>query len=418
MFKRLLSLFRRDPASEQRAVSYSGGHPRDPALVDWYAVAESSSGVNVTENTALNFSAVFRAVQLISGCVSTLPLHLYERDGDARKRAEHPLDYLLNDEPNDEMDASTFRETLQGHVLTWGNGYAEIVRDGADRPVALYPLSPDLVRPKRANGVLLYEVTKDGGGTKTLTADNVLHIYGLGYDGLVGYSPIRIARQSIGLGMAAEEFGARFFGNGTHLGGIIERPAGVFWSDDGAKRFKSDFANWHQGVGKSHKVAVLEDGMQYKKLGLPPNEAQFLETRKFQVTEIARWYGIPPHLLYDLERSTFSNIEQQGIEFLTYSLRYWLKKWERAIKRSLLSKEERQRYYAEHVTDDLVRADIKTRYDAYNIAVAGGWLSVNDVRRKENEPPVGGGDEYRKPLNMTDIKQPPTQAASKETDKE
>lgn len=397
---------------EKRATSATLGPPRDPLLASWFGQgSQTAAGVSVTESTAMNFSAVYRAVSLISSSVSTLPLHVYETlpDGERQPAKDHPLDYLLNEEPNPEMDAATFRETVQGHVLTWGNGYAEIERGGGNQPLALHPLAPDCVTPKRIGGKLFYEVRSSNGNSRDLPAESILHIPGLGYDGLVGYSPVRMACQSIGLGMAAEEFGARFFGKGTHLGGIITRPVQTPWKDDAAKRFRSDFAAWHEGVGKSHKIAVLEDGMQWQKLGIPPNEAQFLETRKFQVTEIARWYGIPPHLLYDLDRATFSNIEQQGIEFLTYCLRYWLKKWERCVKRSLLSTADKPRYYVEHVTDDLVRADISARYNAYNLGRTGGWLSINDIRRRENMNPVPGGDVYLQPLNMTQADKPAAQ---------
>jgi HK97 family phage portal protein len=391
-------------ALEPRAQAISGG-PRDPVIKEFLLGPNyrgDTAGISVTEHTALNFSAVYRAVHLIASSVCTLPLHVYERIGEDRKRAEHPLESVLNDEPNPEMDAATFRETLTGHVLTWGNGYAEIEYDNAGRVLHLWPMAPDRVTPERAGGTLVYKLRLADGGQKTLTRDRVLHLCGLGFDGVVGYSPVRMAAQSIGLGLAAEEFGATFFGKGTHLGGIIARPKDTPWKDEAARRFRDDFTNFHAGLGKSHKVAVLEDGMSWQALGVPPEEAQFLETRKFQVTEIARWFGVPPHKLYDLERSTNNNIEHQGIEWLSDTLSYWLGKWERAIKRSLFSPDEKRRYYAEHVTDAIVRADIAARYAAYSVGRAGGWLNVNEIRRKENMPPIEGGEVYLQPLNMSE----------------
>lgn len=400
MIEGLLRLFGYEP----RAYATAGVHPSAPIVADYFNYGrETDAGLCVTEFTALNFSAVFRAVSLVSSSVAGLPLHVYEKvSGDERRQAEeHPLDYLLNDEPNPEMDAATFRETLQAHVLTWGNGYAYKEYANSGELLYLWPISPDRVAVKRKpGGELVYEIRQDSGTFKELPASKVFHLAGLGYDGLIGYSPIALGRQCIGLGLAAETFGARFFGKGTHLGGIITRPPATPWKDDAARRFRDDFRSWHEGLSKSHKIAVLEDGMSWVKLGVPPNEAQFLETRKFQVTEIARWYGVPPHMLYDLERSTNNNIEHQGLEFLNFCLRPWLRKWELAVKRSLLSEPDRKRYYVEHVTEQIVKADLAARYAAYNTGRQGGWLSINDIRKRENLSAIPGGDTYLEPLNM------------------
>lgn len=419
---------------ERRAARLAGGHPRDPALSSFCSVgADNEAGVNVNETTAMNLAAVFRAVSILSSSISNLPLRMFENigsdlsgDEDRQLAPNHPLDAILNDEPNPEMDAATFRETLQGHVLTWGNGYAEKELTGGNELLYLWPLSPDCVKVTRSGRELIYKVRRDNGTEDSLPADRMFHIAGLGYDGLVGYSVLTKARQAIALGIAAETFGARFFGKGTNIGGIIQRPLGAKWKDDAATRFRTDFANWHQGLGKSHRVAVLEDGMTFQRLGVNPDDAQFLETRKFQVTEIARWFGVPPHLLYDLDRSTNNNIEQQGLEFLTYSLGYWLNKWERAVKRCLIPTENRRKYFAAHVTDQLLRADITARYTAYNTGRQGGWLSINDIRRRENMPPIKNGDTYLEPLNMTpagaqaaaggDATTPKTKAADNEAE--
>lgn len=391
---------------QRRALAYAGGHPRDPALAAMIGAGrETEAGVSVTEATAMNLAAVFRAVSIVSGSTSRLPFHVFEYMEDEqqnRKPArDYPLDKILNDEPNPEMDSATFRETLQHNVQLGGNGYAERELNGAGELLYLWPLEPDRVRVERKNGKLWYKVRRSDGTEDTLPSDRIFHLAGLGYDGLVGYSVVSMARQAIALGIAAETFGARFFGKGTHLGGVVQRPVGAKWKDDAAERFRKDFASWHEGLGKSHRIAVLEDGMTFQRLGVTPEDAQFLDTRKFQVTEIARWFGVPPHLLYDLDRSTNNNIEQQGLEFLTYSLGYWLNKWERAVKRQLIPEYDRAKYFAEHVTDSLVKADITSRYAAYNTGRQGGWLSINDIRRRENMPPIPDGDTYLEPLNMS-----------------
>lgn len=365
------------------------------------AIAKTSAGISVNEDTALNYTAVYRAVSLISSVVATLPIHVYRRISDSERErvADHPLEKLLNVAPNAEMDAVSYRETMQAHILTWGNSYSEIIRLGNMPVMSLEPLSPKQIKPVLEKGRIVYEFKTETGQTQKIPAERIFHLKNLG-DGLVGWSPVRRAREAIGLGMAAEQFGSTFFGNGTVLSGLLKHPGRL--SEMASKRLRANFEGIHQGTDRAHKVGLLEEGMDWVQLGVEPEAAQFLETRKLQVTEVARIFGIPPHLLGDLERATFSNIEHQGIEFLIYCLRYWLVKWEKTIERSLFTDEDRrQNLYVEHVPDALLRADTKSRFEAYQLGRNGGWLSVNDIRKKENDNGIGPeGDIYLVPANM------------------
>lgn len=382
--------------------SLSENPAKDPALAALFGYSPVSSGVNVSEDKALNFSAVWRAVSLISGSLASLPLHLYRRKDDGRDRADsHPVAKILRN-PNPEMSAMVFRETLQAHVLTWGNAYAEIVRSGGGRPIALVPIAPNRVRVERdAQRNVVYRVGNPDGTATTLQHDEMLHVPGLGFDGLVGYSVIRRARESIGLGLATEQFGAAFFGNGAWPGIVAEYPGKL--TKEAIARLRESWNLQHMGPDNAHKFSVLEEGMKVSKgMSIPPDDAQFLETRKFQVVEIARWFGVAPHKLMDLERATFSNIEHQALEYLQDTLRPWLVRWEQECDRKLLMDGERDTYYCEHLVDALLTVDIAARYNAYAVARNWGWLSADDVRRKENMNalPDGQGEIYLIPANM------------------
>lgn len=387
---------------EERAQKIAFGHPRDPVLKALFmGGSESASGIDVDEYVAMNFSAVFRAISIIAGVVRTLPLRIFERGtNDARKLAAmHPSDTLLNFAPNDEMDSGTFRETLTAHAASWGNGYAEIERLKSGRPHKCHVVLPHLVTPRRVNRMLKYSVRTSGGGEKTVDAGDMLHIHGLGYDGLVGYSVVRHAADSIGLGLATERFGARLFKNGARPSGALTVPKSL--DEEDIKRVR---ASWEAMLAAENQLrtAILEEGMTWQSLGIPPEDAQFLETRKFSVVEIARWFGIPPHLLFELDRATFSNIESQGLDFLMFCMGPWLDRWERPVNRVLLGATEQRTHYAEHNVNRLVRPDIAGRNASYTAGRNGGWLSVNDIRRAENMDPIGPeGDVYLQPLNMT-----------------
>jgi HK97 family phage portal protein len=377
----------------------------DKELVRYYGGgAKNSAGVPVNEQTALTYAAFWAAVSIISSDVASLPLILYKRgqQGGKERHTSHKLYKILHDEPNPEMSSVTFRETLQGHALTWGNGYAEIQRDGANGVKALWPITPDRVTVFRDERTLevRYRVARAGGGEVEIPARDMLHVPGFGFDGLTGYSVVGTARESLGLGIATERFGATFFGNGSTFGGVLQHPQVL--GAEGAKSLRDSIAGMHQGVERSHKFLVLEEGMTYQRLGIPPNDAQFLETRKFQIAEIARWFQIPPHKLGDLERATFSNIEEQNLDYYTATLRKWLVRWEQEINRKLISPLERNIQFAEHMIDGLLRGDIARRYSAYATGRQWGWLSVDDIRERENMNPLddGSGKSYLVPSNM------------------
>jgi HK97 family phage portal protein len=378
-----------------------------PGWVEKWARGDTTAGVGVDEESALTYIAVYTCIQILSETLASLPLITYKRlKGGGKERAQDFYLYpILHDMANPEMTAYKFRETLMGHAASWGNGYAQIISNQAGQVMELWPLRPDKMTVKRVNGQLqyIYRLTEpDGQGKleRTFPAYQIFHLPGLGFDGITGYSPIAMARQAIGLGLAAEEFGARFFGNDARPGIVLQHP-GIL-SDKAYKNLKDSWEEEHQGVHKSHKPMILEEGTTFKEIGIPPEEAQFLATRKFQVQEIARLYRIPPHMLADLEKSSYASIEQQGLEFVTYTLLPWAVRWEQCIYKYLLTPEQRKSYFAEHLMDVLMRGDIKSRYDAYHIARLDGWMNVDEIREKENMNPLedGQGQVYLVPLNM------------------
>lgn len=373
----------------------------------------TTSGKNVNEFTAMQTTAVYSCVRILSEALASLPLHIYRYKEDGKERIyNHSLFHILHDEPNSEMTSFVFRETLMSHLLIWGNAYAQIIRDGAGRVVALYPLLPNKIEVGRdKNGELfyIYSRTSDENpnfkdyGNVVLRKQDVLHIPGLGFDGLVGYSPIAMAKNAVGMTIACEEYGASFFANGANPGGVLEHP-GVLKDP---KKVRDSWNEVYRGTNNAHKVAVLEEGMKYQQIGIPPEEAQFLETRKFQINEIARLYRIPPHMVGDLEKSSFSNIEQQSLEFVKYTLGPWVIRWEQALQRSLLLPREKNDYFIKLNVDGLLRGDYQSRMNGYSIGRQNGWLSSNDIREMEDMNPIAndeGGDLYLINGNMTKLK--------------
>lgn len=377
-----------------------------------FLFGRSTSGKPVNERTAMQTTAVYACVRILSEAVASLPLNLYRYTDTGKERVyDHPLYHVLHDEPNEEMTSFVFRETLMSHLLIWGNAYAQIIRDGRGQVLALYPLLPDKMQVDRAeNGELYYIYSRNSEenpnfketGDIILRKDEVLHIPGLGFDGLIGYSPIAMAKNAVGMTIATEEYGASFFANGATPGGVLEHP-GVL--KDPAKVRDS----WHSVYGGSKnagKVAVLEEGMKYQQIGIPPEEAQFLETRKFQINEIARMYRIPPHMVGDLEKSSFSNIEQQSLEFVKYTLDPWVCRWEQAMMKDLLLPQEKKDYFIKLNVDGLLRGDYQSRMNGYSVARQNGWMSANDIRELEDMnpiPPEDGGDLYLVNGSMTKL---------------
>lgn len=363
----------------------------------------SSSGKSVNEKTALQTTAVYACVRILAETIALLPLHTYRTSPNGKeKAATHPLYYLLHSEPNPEMTSFVFRETLMGHLLLWGNAYAQIIRNGRGTVMALYPLLPNKMLVNRTDqGILYYQYEKDG-QTYFLSSQDVLHIPGLGFDGLIGYSPIGMAKNAIGMAIATEEYGAKFFANGANPGGVLEHPGVV---KDPA-RVRDSWNAVYQGSGNAHRVAVLEEGMKFQSIGIPPEQAQFLETRKFQLNEIARIFRIPPHMIGDLEKSSFSNIEQQSLEFVMYTLDPWVVRWEQAMQRALLSEGEKRQYFVKFNVDGLLRGDYQSRMNGYAVGRQNGWLSSNDIRELENLNRISteeGGDLYLINGNMTKL---------------
>lgn len=380
-----------------------------PAYVSNWGGWDTTTGVDVTPDRALQLTAVYACVRILAESIASLPLHLYRRlDGGGKERAiTHPLYNLLHSLPNPEMTAYNLRETLTGHLALRGNCYSEIEYSGGGQVLALWPLRPDKVEEiKRENGRLVYGYRlpeKVGGELKWLDQRLVLHVRTFGNNGIIGYSPIQYARNAIGLGMATEQYGGEFFGNGAQPGGVLEHPQSL--SDKAYGRLKESWEKRHQGLDKSHRIAILEEGMKYHEISVSPDDAQFLETRKFQTNEIARLYRIPPHMIADLDKATFSNIEHLSIQFVVQTLYPYLVNWEQEISRSLLSDSERKAFFAEHLVTGLLRGDVKSRYEAYHMARQDGWLSANDIRELENMNPIEGGDVYLVPLNMVPANQ-------------
>lgn len=373
----------------------------------------TTSGKTVNERTALQTTAVYACVRILSETIASLPLHVYRyTEGGKAKDTEHVLYTLLHDEPNPDMTSFVFRETLMSHLLIWGNAYAQILRDRSGQVIGLYPLLPDQMSVHRSEKGKLYYVYNryeednpnfQEKGSIVLSQEEVLHIPGLGFDGLIGYSPIALAKNAVGMTLACEEYGASFFGNGANPGGVLEHP-GIL-KDPG--KVRDSWNAVYQGTRNAHKVAVLEEGMSYKQIGIPPEEAQFLETRKFQINEIARLFRIPPHMVGDLEKSSFSNIEQQSLEFVKYTLDPWVVRFEQALKKSLLLPEEKKTHFIKFNVDGLLRGDYQSRMNGYAIGRQNGWLSTNDIRELEELNPISpeeGGDLYLINGNMTKLK--------------
>lgn len=355
-----------------------------------FGVEQSTAGVNVNEQTAMRNVAVFACIRILAETPASLPLLVYHRlaNGGKERAYNHPTYPVLHDMANPEMTAMTLRETVQGHAVSWGNGYAYIVRENGWAK-ELWPLLPNKTKPERIRGELVYRASLSNGEQRILDPNDVLHIPGFGFDGLKGYSPIQLAKEAIGLGLAAEEFGSRFFGQGTNLGGVVEHPNKL--GQQAHENLKSSLAQKYQGLGKSHLLLILEEGMKYQKIGVDPDSAQFLETRKYQVADIARLFRIPPHMIADLEHATFSNIEHQSIDFVVHTLRPWLVRWEQAINYKLFTPSERKHYFAEHMVDGLLRGDAKSRAEALSTLRQNGIISADEWRAIENMNPQEGG---------------------------
>ena len=375
---------------------HSRDKPRDAiSTAPSFYFGSSGAGKSVTVSSAIQMSTVYACVRVIAETIASLPLHVYEAtDKGNMKATEHPLYHVLHDEPNLEMTSFILRETMLSHLLLWGNSYCQIIRSGRTQVIGLYPLMPDHMEVDRdSSGNLKYTYTTSEGRTVLLSADDVLHIPGLGFDGVMGYSPIALERNAIGLGLAAEEYGGKFFANGARPSGVLTHPNTV----KDPKRLRDSWNTAYGGSANANKVCILEEGMTYAPISIPNSEAQFLETRKFQVEEICRIFRVPPHLVCNLDRATFSNIEHSSIDFAVHTIRPWLVRIEQAINRALFSDQEKARFFVRFNIDGLMRGDYKSRMEGYAIARQNGWMSSNDIRELENLNPLtdeDGGNAY------------------------
>ena len=364
----------------------------------------TNSGERVDEKSALQIATVYACVRLLAETIASLPLHLYRftEKGDGKERAtDHPLYKILYRQANPEMTSFSFREAMMMHLLLWGNAYAQIVRDGKNGILGLYPLLPENVEIDRAeNGDLFYtyhaytdEVPGEHNKDIIFQRDEILHIPGLGFNGLVGFSPIAMMKNALGTTLAVEKYGSSFFRNGAQPAGVLEHP-GVLKDP---QKIRDNWMNAYGGANNAHKVAVLEEGMAYKPISLPPEDSQFLSTREFGVEEICRIFRVPPHMVQDLKRATFNNIEHQSIDFVMHTIMPWLVRIEQAIIKDVLIEEEQDTYFPKFNVDGLMRGDYKSRMDGYAVGFSNGFLSPNDIRRLENMdliPAEEGGDDY------------------------
>jgi HK97 family phage portal protein len=388
------------PRALERFMGRKFGLRRLPATDDfWYTRLYDSStvaGISITEDTALSFSAVYACVKRLAESVGSLPLPIYRRtEGGREKDVKNPLYRILHDQSNSEMTAKQYRQAVITSMALWGNSYSFIERSITGEVLGLWPMNPAQIEVDRnGEGRVIYIWRPSNGGRRVFQAEDILHPRLFSIDGLVGLSPIAQAREVIGLGLAEQAYGARLFSNDARPGGVLEHPGHL--DDEIHGRLKRSWEETHRGLHNAWKVAILEEGMKWSTVGMPAKDAEFIAARKLSVTEICRFYGMPPHMIQDLERSTFSNIEQQGIEFVTYTLMPWTVEIEQEITAKLMSGP----VYAEFTLNALLRGDTESRYKAYAIGRQWGWLSANDVRTMENLNRIEGGDEYMVPLNM------------------
>jgi len=388
LFGRIIGAFRSSPNNPSTSLA-------NPA--SWmFDGAASKTGIAITEDSAMRLSAVFGAVRVISETIASLPWEVKQDAGDSTRSASaHPINKLIH-HPNGMMTDFNFREVCQAHLCLHGNAFIAIRRNEAGQPVKLIPVHPDRVEVKVYKDEKFYTIDQ---GKETFDDTEMIHILGLSFDGIIGKSVIEAARESIGLGLAADQFGGSFFGNGANVSAVLTHPGKL--SDEAYKRLMASWARRYSGLDNAHKTAILEEGMNLQKVSISPQESQFLETRKFGVEDIARFFRIPLAYLGSLENSsTRANIEEQGIQFQRNTILPWVKRWEAEFNRKLFPGQED--YFIRMNMDGLLRGDISSRYSSYATARQWGWLSVNDIRKHESLDPIDGGNVYLQPLNMVE----------------
>ena len=388
LFGRIIGAFRASPNNPSTSLA-------NPA--SWmFDDAASKTGIAVTEDSAMRLSAVFGAVRVISETIASLPWEVKQDAGDSTRSASaHPINKLIH-HPNGMMTDFNFREVCQAHLCLHGNAFIAIRRNEAGQPVKLIPVHPDRVEVKVYKDEKFYNIDQ---GKETFDDTEMIHILGLSFDGIIGKSVIEAARESIGLGLAADQFGGSFFGNGANVSAVLTHPGRL--SDEAYKRLMASWQRRYSGLDNAHKTAILEEGMNLQKVSISPQESQFLETRKFGVEDIARFFRIPLAYLGSLENSsTRANIEEQGIQFQRNTVLPWVKRWEAEFNRKVFPGQED--YFIRMNMDGLLRGDISSRYSSYAVARQWGWLSVNDIRKHESLEPIDGGDIYLQPMNMVE----------------
>ena len=388
LFGRIIGAFRSSPNTPSTSLA-------NPA--SWmFDGAASKTGIAITEDSAMRLSAVFGAVRVISETIASLPWEVKQDAGDSTRSASaHPINKLIH-HPNGMMTDFNFREVCQAHLCLHGNAFIAIRRNEAGQPVKLIPVHPDRVEVKVYKDEKFYTIDQ---GKETFDDTEMIHILGLSFDGIIGKSVIEAARESIGLGLAADQFGGSFFGNGANVSAILTHPGRL--SDEAYKRLMASWARRYSGLDNAHKTAILEEGMNLQKVSISPQESQFLETRKFGVEDIARFFRIPLAYLGSLENSsTRANIEEQGIQFQRNTVLPWVNRWEAEFNRKLFPGQED--YFIRMNMDGLLRGDISSRYSSYAVARQWGWMSVNDIRKHESLEPIDGGDIYLQPMNMVE----------------
>ena len=391
------------PRKQQETVPDISNNVRDSGQI--FVFGKSDSGEVVNERSSMQIATVYACVRLLAESVAGLPLHLYQYTDEAeqnkKKAKEHPLYKILYRQPNDEMSSFTFRETMMTHLLLWGNAYAQIIRDGRNNVLGLYPLQPDQMevdRDKQGRIIYIYhaysdDVPKLQNKDYIFRSDEIFHVPGLGFNGLIGFSPIAMMKNALGSAIAVEKYGSAFFKNGAQPAGVLEHPGTL----KNPERIRENWSDVYGGPQNAHKVAVLEEGMQYKAISLPPEDSQFLSTRQFGVNEICRIFRVPPHMVQDLTHATFSNIEHQSIDYVVYTLTPWLSRFEQAITKDLLLPSEQDTIFPRFNVDGLLRGDYASRSSGYASGISNGYLSPNDVRRLENMdliPAEKGGESY------------------------
>lgn len=372
----------------------------DAAIKELFNIKSTASGMNVTQKNAMQISTVFSCVRVLSEGIASLPLHLYKQQKDKKVKAtSHYLYELLNLQPNPEITSMNFWEMAVAYLALNGNFYAQIIRTRAGKIKELIPLvSNNVTKYRLTDGTIIFTYYISG-KTYEFKKEDIFEVMGLTLDGFTGVSAITYQRESLGLGKAAEEYGAKFFKNDATPPIAVTIPGEL--SEEAYNRLKQSWQKAHSG-DNAHKTALLEGGSTITKIGLSNADSQFLETRKYQRTEIAGMFRVPPHLIGDLEKSSFSNISEQSQELVKYTLHPYIIRIERAIRTQLLNATDRKIYYPKFNVDGLLRGDIKTRYEAYNIGRNMGVLSANEIRSKEEMNPIPNGDIYLTPLNMSE----------------